>query len=198
MRTYSRIETYLDKLIGQVYPQPQDPKHTLWAVESVLEFAGRADGVYSVLDLGCGEAFLQPYFENYGCEYVGICIGEDYRVALQAGRNVLKGDFSFLPFEDDSYDLLYSRHSLEHSPMPLLTLMEWHRVAKKYLAVVVPSIEFVGYTGKNHYYVLNQEQWKNLFDVAGFDVIYENTKRYQDEESPDTEIEYWFLLEARK
>ena len=100
--------------------------------------------------------------------------------------------------EDESYDPLYSRHSLEHSPMPLLTLMEWHRITKKYLAVAVPSIEFVGYTGRNHYYILNQEQWKNLFNVAGFDVIFEKNKRYRDEKSPDTEVEYWFLLEARK
>jgi len=198
MKDFSRIDGYLDKLIQDVYPQPQDEKHILWAAQSILEFMGRTSGVYSVLDLGCGEAFCQPYFENYGCEYVGICIGEDYRVALEAGKNVLDGDFSFLPFEDESYDLLYSRHSLEHSPMPLLTLMEWHRITKKYLAVAVPSIEFVGYTGRNHYYILNQEQWKNLFNVAGFDVIFEKNKRYRDEKSPDTEVEYWFLLEARK
>lgn len=197
MRDYSRVNAYLNELIKSVYPQPQDPKHTLWATESILEFMGRTDDVRSVIDLGCGEGFCQTYFNNYGCEYVGVCIGEDYKVALQAGRNVIEGDFSFLPFEDDSYDMLYSRHSLEHSPMPLLTLMEWHRITKRYLAIVVPAIEFVGYKSQNHYYVLNQEQWKNLFDIAGFDVIYENNKRYKDEKS-DVEIEHWFLLEARK
>lgn len=197
IRNYEKINGYLDELARSIYPQPQDEKHTLWATESILEFMRHARDARSVIDLGCGEGFLQPHFENYGCEYVGICIGEDYGVALRNGRNVLEEDFSFLPFENDSYDLLYSRHSLEHSPMPLLTLMEWHRVSKKYLAVVVPSIEFVGYKSQNHYYVLNQEQWKNLFDVAGFDIVYENNKRYKDEKS-DVEIEHWFLLEKRK
>ncbi|PJB50010.1 MAG: hypothetical protein CO103_03565 [Chloroflexi bacterium CG_4_9_14_3_um_filter_45_9] len=200
MKDYSKIDKYLNKLIVDVYPQPQDEKHTLWAAESILEFMRLAKDVHSVIDLGCGEAFCQPYFTNYGCEYVGVCIGDDYKVALQAGKNVLEEDFSFLPFEDESYDLLYSRHSLEHSPVPLLTLMEWHRVSKKYVALVLPSPEHWGYVGLNHYCVLNKEQWRNLFDVAGFNVVYESSKCYHmavEPEKPDVEIEFWFLLEKK-
>lgn len=195
MRDYSRIDEYLNKLAKDIYPQPQDPKHTLWALLSIFEFMLKAKDVHSVIDLGCGEGFCEKFFKLYGVEYVGVCLGKDYEIATENSRNVIECDFSFLPFTDNNYDFLYSRHSLEHSPLPLLTLMEWRRVTRKYVAIVVPSVEFTGYGEKNHYYVLYPEQWKVLFIAAGFSIIYEKIERYQDGNSPDTEIEYWFLLE---
>ena len=200
MRDYTRIDAYLDKLIEEVYPQPQDPGHTAWANEAVEKFT-QYTGVrkeLSVLDLGCGEAFLQELFEYLGYSYTGICLGEDYRVAKSRGRNVFHEDFSFLSFEDDSFDLLFSRHSLEHSPFPLLTLMEWHRITKRWLAVVLPSPVFWEYGGKNHYYVLNDPEWRNLFEKAGFKVTYDYSKRQNmttDPSIPEVEIELWYLLE---
>lgn len=201
MRDYKHIDAYLDALQQDVYPQPEDDLHTIWAAESILEFTKRTKDIFSVLDVGCGEAFCQTHFENYGCEYVGVCVGEDYQNARRKGRNVLDCDFTFLPFLDDSYDMVYGRHSLEHSPMPLLTLMEWRRVTRRYVALVLPSPEHWGYGGRNHYFVLNGDQWRNLFGVAGLDVVYEHSKRYHmadDANKPDVEIEYWFLLEKKK
>ena len=200
MRDYSRIDKYLDKLIEEIYPQPQDPGHTAWANESVAkftQFTGQRKGM-SVLDLGCGEAFLQELFEYLGYSYTGVCLGEDYRVSKEKGRNVFHEDFSFLSFEDDSFDLLFSRHSLEHSPFPLLTLMEWHRVTKRWLSVVLPSPVFWEYGGQNHYYVLNDPEWRNLFEKAGFKVAYDYSKKQNMTTDPsisEVEIELWYLLE---
>jgi hypothetical protein len=198
MRDYSYINGYIEKLHSDIYPQPADAGHTEWATESIAAFMKIANPIKNVLDLGCGEAFCQEVFEGYGIEYVGVCLGKDFEVCEASGKNVLREDFSFLPFTAGSYDLLYSRHSLEHSPMPLLTLMEWHRVSKRYVALVLPSPVHWKYGGKNHYFVLNLEQWKILFDVAGFGVVYEYSKRYKmspNKEDPDVEIEYWCLLE---
>ena|SRR5688572_11335335 len=203
MRDYTQIEKYLDELIKQVYPQPQDPGHTAWADQSIDAFI-KTTGIHNdlnVLDLGCGEAFMQQTFEVLGYRYTGVCLGEDYRVAKERGRNVYEHDFTFLPFDDESFYLLYSRHSLEHSPMPLLTLMEWHRLTSRYVAIVVPSPDHWKYGGQNHYYVLHDPQWRNLFDVAGFDVTYFNIKRQNMTTDPtvaEVEIEYWYLLEKRK
>lgn len=204
MRNFKSIDKYLDKLVQEVYPQPQDPGHTAWANESVeafIHFTGELNGM-SVLDLGCGEAFLQDTFERFGYDYEGVCLGEDFKVALSNNRTVHEVDFSFLHWwANESVDFLYSRHSLEHSPMPLLTLMEWHRVSKRYLGVVVPSPVHWTYVGRNHYYVLNDPQWRNLFDVAGFDVIYSHVKTHNmspDPSGTEVEIEYWYLLEKKK
>jgi len=200
-RNYSNIDKYLQKLIKDIYPQPPDENHTIWAAESILEFTRNSTNVQSVLDLGCGQAFCQGFFTNYGLDYVGICLGEDYEIALKNGKNVMNCDFTFLPFENETYDMLYARHSLEHSPMPLLTLTEWYRVSKKYVALVLPCPDYWGRKGRNHYFVLDSEQWENLFDVAGFDVVYQKTKIYRmgvEKDARDEEIEYWFLLEKRK
>ncbi len=202
MRDYQRIDEYLDRLIKEVYPQPQDDGHTAWANEAVDKFT-KFTGVrkdLSVLDLGCGEAFLQELFEYLGYSYLGVCLGEDYRVARAKGRKVVHEDFSFLSFEDNSFDLLFSRHSLEHSPMPLLTLMDWHRITKRWLALVLPSPVFWEYKGQNHYFVLNDAQWRNLFEKAGFEVTYFHSKTQNmttNPEATEVEIELWYLLEKR-
>lgn len=200
MRDFRRFDEYLSRLARDVYPQPQDEKHTLWAEESIAEFMALAREVESVIDLGCGEGFCQPFFEKYGVRYLGVCLGKDYKVSLSENRNVQNLDFSFLPFTNNSYDMLYARHALEHSPMPLLTLMEWHRVSKRYLALVLPSPVFWGIGGRNHYSVLNDLQWKVLFDAAGFSVTYESKKIYHmapDKDAADDEIEYRYLLEKK-
>lgn len=199
MRDYKNIDAYLDRLINDIYPQPQDKRHTEWAkdaIEYFLYFVGK--DISSVLDLGCGEGFCQDLFE--GKEYLGVAWGEDVVKARENGKNVTEADFSFLGGVDGVFDLLFSRHSLEHSPFPLLTLMEWHRVSKRYLAVVLPDPAFWLYVGRNHYYVLNVEQWENLFDVAGWKIITCTKKSAimsEEENAQPVDIEFWYLLEKK-
>jgi hypothetical protein len=38
----------------------------------------------------------------------------------------VEGDFHFIDSGGEIYDLIFARHALEHSPMPILALMEWH------------------------------------------------------------------------
>lgn len=198
MRNYQYIDEYLNRLQEDIYPQPQDEGHTLWANQAVETFMEVVGKNVSVLDLGCGEAFLQEKFESYGCEYFGVCLGEDYAVAKSNGKKVAHEDFSFLSFEEKSFDFLFSRHSLEHSPIPLLTIMEWTRVTRKYIGLVLPAPEYWKWGGRNHYFVLNRKQWKNVFEAAHLDVVYECVKRHpMYPDKPESEIEYWFLLERR-
>ena len=198
MRDYKNIDEYINLLYSDIYPQPPDEGHTGWATESIDAFVKNSDNFNTVLDLGCGQGFCQEIFNRWGKDYTGIAIGEDVVEAQKIGKNVVECDFSFLPHPDESWDFLYARHSLEHSPMPLLTLMEWHRVSKHYLGIVVPAVEYWRYGGRNHYFVLNQEQWKNLFDVAGFTLKYESIKRhFMPDANREIEIEYWFLLERK-
>lgn len=203
MRDYKHIDEYLNRLYDDVYPQPPDEGHTAWAKESIDAFLKHADTskISTVLDVGCGQGFCQDIFKLHLINYLGIAIGDDVVQAQNNGNSVINSDFSFIPDKDNSWDFLYSRHSLEHSPMPLITLMEWHRVTRRYLGVVLPAPEHWKYGGKNHYFVMTQEQWKILFDVAGFDIIYENVKKQRmaaDNTVPEVEIEFWFLLEKRK
>ena len=92
------------------------------AVEIITKWLPIATSVKTVLDVGCGTGFLQETFESFGKEYTGITLGEDFLVAKGLGKNVYNMDFNFLEFPANSFDLIFSRHSLEHSPFPLLTL----------------------------------------------------------------------------
>jgi len=198
MRNYTNIDKYLDGLALDVYPQPPDPGHSQLALESIQWIDGLTNGLKSVLDLGCGEGFCQTYFEGVGLEYTGVCLQTDFHQARDKGRNVFDIDYSFLPFEDSSYDLLFSRHSLEHSPFPLLTLMEWHRVCNKHLALILPAPEYWGKVGRNHYFVLEKDQWKALFNTVGFEIVSERDKSMlMIPENGEQVIEYWFLLEKK-
>jgi len=133
MRDWSRIDQYVSKLYGDIYPQPEDEGHTQYAERVVNYWMSRMSTCKSVLDVGCGTGFCQSLFEQWAVSYEGVCLGEDFLEAKRLGRNVKNMDFSFLEYDDRSFDLIFSRHSLEHSPMPLLTLLEWHRVSRSWL-----------------------------------------------------------------
>lgn len=193
MRNYKMIDRYLNELAQDIYSQPSGHDgHPVLAKSIIDIWMSRLTSCHSVLDLGCGEAFCQPYFEEWNVAYRGVCLGEDYIVAKEAGRNVQKMDFHFLEFEDRSYDLLFARHSLEHSPMPLLALMEWARVSRQWLGLVMPAPEHYTYKGLNHYSVMNMEQISNLTERAGWRMIWEDN--HIENEIP---IEYRLMLEKK-
>jgi SAM-dependent methyltransferase len=43
-----------------------------------------------------------------------------------------------LPFEESSYDFVFSSHVIEHFPDPIKALYEWVRVARRYVVVIAP------------------------------------------------------------
>ena len=215
-RDYSHLDKYLDELEKDIYPQPADPGHTAWAEDAIKELCSGIK-FKSVLDVGCGEGFCSPIFTSkFNAFYTGVTLGEeDYKVAKSYGRNVHKDDISFLSYEDERFDLVFARHILEHSPMPLITLMEWYRVSKKYLALVMPAWEYWGKAGRNHYSVLDKERLAFLIDRAGWNIIFEidfttsdklfldfwlpdappEERVWHEEEKP---VEYRYLLQKRK
>lgn len=155
-----QIDKHINKLQEQIYEQPKDEGHTEWArdaIHSVLHSFGQ-NKPESVLDVGCGSGFCKEFFEGFGVSWVG----QDY---FKDGN-----DMAVLPYEDESFDMIFARHVLEHSPMPLIALMEWYRISKKYAFIILPAPEYWQVFGKNHYYVLPKAQWWNLFDVAGWKI----------------------------
>lgn len=183
MRNYQHIDRYLTTLASDIYPQPEgDDEHPVLAKQVITQWMSLMTSCTSVLDLGCGEAFAQPLFEWWNVAYEGVCLGQDFVVAKEKGRNVKKMDFHFLEYEDKSFDLLFARHSLEHSPMPLLALMEWERVSRYWLGIILPAHEWYTFTGVNHYSVLTREQIANLLDRAGWKILWDDI-HYREKQS---------------
>lgn len=192
MRDWKYIDHYLNILAGDIYEQPEDKGHTALAQSVIDLWMSRLTTCKSVLDVGAGQGFCEAMFKRWNVEYEGIALGMDVVKAQTIGRKVNKMDYHFLEYEDDSFDLIFARHSLEHSPMPLLALMEWERVSKSWLGLVMPAPEHYTYRGLNHYSVMNDEQLLGLTDRAGWKVIWFEYKPTIEEPQ-----EYWVMLEKK-
>ena len=144
--------------------------------------------VKRVLDVGCGDtAFMKEMFESECINYTGIALRTNH-------PDVINMDFTFLDFPDNSFDMIFSRHSLEHSPMPIISLMEWHRVSSAWLCLILPNPLAFGWTGRNHYSVLHPSQAEFLLDRAGWHIIWTdftnpNELRYMCEKIRTSEYE---------
>lgn len=180
MRNYFHIDKYLNELEKDVYYQPQHgDDHYTWAKNIIDQWVSTL-GVKNVLDVGCGVGFCQPMFEAYDIEYKGITLdSEDWRDAKHEGRKVSMQDYNFIESNSNTYDLVFARHALEHSPFPILSLMEWHRVAKQYLIVVNPNPDYWGWAGRNHYAVSNLAQLKFYVERSGWLVMKEQVDKYE-------------------
>ena len=177
MRDYKNIDRYLTQLVADIYPQPPDGGHSALAQDVIDRWMSGLPDCHSVLDVGAGQGFCQPMFERWGVKYEGVALKEDVMLAQKLGYNIKRMDFNFLEYEDNSFDMIFSRHSLEHSFSPLISLMEWHRVATNWLGIVVPAPDHYTHTGRNHYYVFNREQIDNLLLQTGWNMVWEHTER---------------------
>jgi SAM-dependent methyltransferase len=110
---------------------------------------------------------------------VGITLSdEDVDLCMSKGHTVEKHDFSFLPqskgYDDNSVDFIFLRHTLEHSPYPIITLMEYNRILKQdskiYIEVPAPDCERKHEWNLNHYSILGPSQLIALLQRTGFDI----------------------------
>ena len=189
LRDFSYWNIYLNELMSDDYGQERDMGHTHLTRMVMEKWISKIDAK-TVLDIGCGaNCVAEPFFSLFGMKYTGIAFGMDAKKAKGHGKNVEEMDMSFLNFNNNSFDLLWARHVLEHSTSPLLTLMEWNRVSNHLLCVILPTPEVYGKTGLNHYSVLDDEQWKFLFERSGWHIIWKD----------DTEkSEFRYMLEKKE
>jgi len=175
------ILAHYNELRKDIYSQPEDEGHTAWAEHGVKWMASKLNGISTVLDVGCGTGFLSNYFTKLGIQYTGITASEeDRKEAKKSNRNVSIGDMHSL---QGNYDLVVARHVLEHSPFPILALMEWRKVANNYLFLVAPAPDFWGWAGMNHYSMANKEQLWWWLRRAGWKIL-------DEEDFKNTNTEY--------
>lgn len=172
MRDYQHIERYLNILAVDIYPQPPDSGHQAMLENICKKWLPVLTNLKSILDVGCGQGQAFPILKQYAKRVEGITLGSDFDFCRTKGLKVTLADMSFLPYPDEDFDLIFARHVLEHSPAPLLSLMEWWRVSRQWLLLVLPDPKHYGYGGKNHYYVFIREQMDNILGQAGWRAIW--------------------------
>jgi len=112
-----------------------------------------------------------------------------------------------LPFADKSYDFVLASHVIEHIPDPIAALLEWDRVARRYLFLVVPHRDRTfdrdrpltpldelierhesGFSSDEdkHWSVWNAESFRELCEHLGFELL--------ETRDPDTDGGNGFLV----
>lgn len=169
-----RFFQFLGRVEEAAYPE--EPAHihtevTQVALEHLTNFMPIGPGI-RVLDVGCGQGPALQYFREHGADAIGISLNStDVSVCQSKGFTVYSMDQSFMDFDDNSFDLVWARHVLEHSVMPLYTLMEYKRLLKDsgVLYIEVPDADTgaLHASNKNHYSIFTQTSWLGLLDKAG-------------------------------
>ncbi|MDB2469177.1 class I SAM-dependent methyltransferase [Alphaproteobacteria bacterium] len=97
-----------------------------------------------MLEPGCGRGEFLSHFQNLGLDVVGLDISEE---AQNFGHNfdvkICNVENEDLPFDNDTFDLIYSKSFIEHLYYPEKYLKEAYRVLKPggLLLTLVPDWE---------------------------------------------------------
>jgi SAM-dependent methyltransferase len=136
-RDWRHLNAYLDRLAKEVLPEPPTAPHSRITLQSFQRYVlPQKARFHLAVDIGCGPGQALVLFRDHGIRAIGVTLSEhDVQACRERGLDVVHGDQSFLDFPERHFDLVWSRHCLEHSPMPLLTLFEYNRVLRDDFAV---------------------------------------------------------------
>lgn len=186
---YSNFENHLQELRKQIYNEPHSYWHTKAAEEALTEYCKDLKFT-NVLELGCGTAPCLDLMKKWGKETLGITLGNEI-----VNHEVLREDIHFTSIPSQSFDMIIARHILEHSPMPLILLMEMRRIARKYAYVALPVPDPRSIQHPNHYSVFEKINWEYLFYLSKWRVLRFKQVDYCIEPTY-TYREYRYLLNA--
>lgn len=129
-RSFMSDEELLEVLEDPVRPEVGDlPYHLDLAHAQCLQELPKGT---RVLEIGCGGGQSRPWFQNKGMKYIGTDVSKTRvweELRLFGGPDLLC-DAHFLPFEDESFDVVYSAAVFEHLACPVRAVQEVRRVLK--------------------------------------------------------------------
>lgn len=172
-----RLRQFLASLESDIYPEPPSREALVCSQEALKALAERNllwPGMRA-LDLGCGQGTAMMLFRERWIEMTGVTRGDDFNICRSHGFGfVVDADMHALPFGAAAFDLVWARHVLEHSPVPLYVLSEIRRLLKPggilYAEVPYPDTECHHERNPNHYSVLGMSAWESLFGRQGFGI----------------------------
>lgn len=179
MRDYTNLDKFLDERVWDAHPN-YDYANTVneYVAETSVNRLFKDFGLEKasrVLDVGCGDGRDMKTFQKLGAIPYGLNFLQIDLDKVEEGMFKVLGDQSFIPFDNEYFDCVYSRHCLEHSIMPYFTLVEYNRVLKNgglcYIELPCPdTLEALHETNPNHYSVMGKRMWEQLFERTGFKV----------------------------
>lgn len=160
-----------------------------WHLRAIAELASlvEAIGATTAVELGSGEPPSATTGMLRGCGLTVTTV--DYLAAAD-----VRADMHDLPFDDDSFDLAVSRHSLEHCAAPVLALYEMRRIARVALVIVPEDCDkFLHWRG--HFSVFSRRVWEHLFTLGGWHIRYFGEGNFAPDTQADPDIEWRYVLD---
>lgn len=98
----------------------------------------------TILDIGCGEGFVDEFLLSKNSQYQIAGIDISKKAVRAAKKRVPKLSISVadaynLPFKENTFDLTICTEVLEHMDNPQMVIAEAKRVSKKYCLFSVPN-----------------------------------------------------------
>ncbi len=121
-----------------------------------------------LLDVGCGSGVVMNHIKS---EWFGVDLnGGTY---AKDNENFTKGDIHILSYENKTFDIVFSCHTLEHVLAPFICLTEMKRVMKDdgNLILSIPTLPH--FVIDSHIYILNHKSWKHMLDILELKIIRE-------------------------
>lgn len=204
-----RFNEFREWCATHVYSEPDTTIHTMVMDNVIPKIIQDADlnAERRILDVGCGQGYGMLKFAELGCTNIeGITLSDnDAQASRDRGFTCTEQDMSFTDFADESFDFLFVRHALEHSPYPLLTLREFHRIIQTgggaYIEMPSPKCDRLLEAYDNHYSIMGPRQWIELFKRAGFDIPDSGEIKFKasskDPVWEGEEVYEWYLLRKK-
>ncbi|MFO7657207.1 MAG: class I SAM-dependent methyltransferase [Bacteroidales bacterium] len=123
------------------------------SVRRILKYIENDTG--TILDVGCGKGYMLNILHTKGYRVTGADVFDK-----PAGFNFdyVKSNAENLPFEDKSFDIVISTHTLEHILNIKNAVNEMKRVARRLIIIVVPCQRFNYYTLDHHLHFFPKKQ----------------------------------------
>lgn len=193
----TRLLQFFEQIESETYPETPMSIHTEiteLAIQRLHELHPLSAGA-KILDVGCGQGPALQHFRNAGAQAIGITLNQtDVDVCRARGFEAYKMDQSFLEFEAGSFDIIWARHVVEHSVIPLFTLREFNRVLKKggmlYLEVPGADTDAGHAWNANHYSIFSRQSWLSLLAKSGFEAVDGQEYRFKLENNAGCDV-YW-------
>lgn len=130
----------------------------------------------NILDVGCSDGYMVRIFRESGKEATGIndfLYPTDYLFIEEHNLDIRIMDMHKMDLEDESFDAVWCRHTLEHSYSPLQVLAEIHRVTRRggYLFLAIPPIPHDNQPYAGHWHQIPDYQLKYLLEMSNFLVL---------------------------
>ena len=126
----------------------------------------------NVLELGCANGSAFPLLRRYFNDVVGVDLNEEsIKIARGFNYTCEVGFIEKLPFYDSAFDVVLSRHVLEHTVDPALALKEISRVLRPGGITANITPHYFPDPEPAHLSQLTLDQWLSIYKETRFQII---------------------------